>query len=748
MNYFSEDGFIPNNFDICAHYKNKNGEIYFAVADGFVVFHPDKLKEFEYKPSVVLTELTINNLPVNTARDPQFEKSIFTAKEIVLDYSQKDISITFAALDYNQPDKNQYSFYLENYENDWRKPGTEHTAYYTNLDPGDYIFHVKGSNSNGVWNDYPTSLRIILNPPWWQTWWAYSMYTLIFIGLVFILRRYEMSRVHLKNQIRLDETKLKEREKVDQMKSTFFANISHEFRTPLTLILGPLSRLTESESDKSKKHSLEIMQRNGQRLLRLINQLLDFSRLESGKMKLKADKGDIVSFVKGILMSFQSLAEHKKITVRFISKEKRINLYFDREKAEKIFVNLLSNAFKFTPEYGRISVKVQNGEKDITIKVKDTGVGISPDKLPHIFNRFYQADDSLTRDREGTGIGLAFTKELVGLHHGSIGVMSTLNKGAEFTVTLKKGNKHLKTDQISEAEDRRLDTVEYIHGGNNFEGDSRSRISDSSLRSSVSGIQPPTSAGTSPTILVVEDNQDMSSYIFETLHYDFQVKIAVDGQEGIMLAKKCLPDLIISDLMMPKMDGYQLCDELKRDEKTSHIPIILLTAKAEKQDKLTGLQMGADDYLIKPFDSQELQIRIQNLIEQRQKLRDKFIKKLSIEPGEISVTSMDEAFLKKAFDVIKDNMDNGELDTIFFAREFGMSRSHLNAKLKALTGFATREFISHMRLKQAAKLIEANHGSISEIAYMVGFNSLSHFSKIFRKTFGMLPSVYNTQVKS
>jgi signal transduction histidine kinase/AraC-like DNA-binding protein len=723
-----EDGLRTNDFSFWSHFKNEQGEIYFGTFDGFVVFHPDSIKEFGFIPNVILTEIKINNEKIQTTKNGQLKRSIFTAEEITLNHDQNDISLTFASLNYNLPMRNLFSYMLENYDNDWRPESQRNFAEFSNLDPGEYIFKVKGSNSDGVWNEKPTALRIIILPPWWKTWWAYSFYVLISLGLIYILRRYEMNRIRHKNQVKIEETKLKEREHVDRIKSTFFANISHELRTPLTLILGPLTKLAASEPDEKKKRSLSIMQRNADRLLRLINQLLDFSKLESGKLNLQASKGDIVPFVKGLLMSFQSLAEQKHINYRFTSDQESIELYFDRDKAEKIFTNLISNAFKFTPAYGEIKVKISKNENDVRIKVKDTGQGISPEKLPHIFDRFYQADDSLTRNQEGTGIGLALTKELVELHHGTIEVISKLNHGTEFSITLPDGKGHLSQDEIVAedivlSEEPALPPETTISIGEQESLDLQKTDSDT-------------------IVLVVEDNADMRSYIRETLHPTYKVVEAFDGAEGVECAREIIPDLIISDIMMPQKDGYQLCSEIKQDESTSHIPVILLTAKAERKDKLAGLQLGADDYLIKPFDSQELQIRVKNLIEIRLKLQALF-KDGNVNPRvEKLLSPVDQRFMERVMEIISNNLADEQFDVRQFSHDIGMSGTQLRRKMNALTGQSPNQFIRSQRLKEAAHLIREEQQTVSEAAYQSGFNSLSYFSKCFQEEFGKLPSEY------
>jgi signal transduction histidine kinase/ligand-binding sensor domain-containing protein/AraC-like DNA-binding protein len=730
--YDERDEFIPEGqhgrFDQVL-YRGKSGTMYYGGVNRFVTFDPDRLEDNPNPPPIVITNFLFHNKPVDIAKDSPLKGSIIETKLIELPYDGNILSFEFAALDFTNPSKNQYAYKMTGVDDEWvYTDATRRYANYTNLDPGEYIFTVKASNSDGIWNEKGTSIRIIINPPWWKTWWAYSFYVLFFLGLIYSLRRYEMNRVRLRNQVKIEEAKRKEREQVDQMKSTFFTNISHEFRTPLTLILGPLTKLAASESDENKKHNLRIMQRNAGRLLRLINQLLDFSKLESGKMNLQASEGDIVSFVKGLLMSFQSLAEQKHINYHFASDQRLIELYFDRDKAEKIFTNLISNAFKFTPTHGEITVSIAKNEHDVRIGVKDTGQGISAEKLPHILDRFYQADDSLTRNQGGTGIGLALTKELVELHHGTIEVTSKPNHGSEFLITLPTGRSHLTEDQIV-AEDFILseEPTTPIEPAEAFEASQTKDLQKTDSET---------------IVLVVEDNADMRSYIRETLYPAYKVVEAFDGVEGVECAMEIIPDLIISDLMMPKKDGYQLCNEIKQDEATSHIPVILLTAKAERKDKLAGLELGADDYLIKPFDSQELQIRVKNLIEIRRKLQAAFKdSKVSFREEKL-LSPVDQRFLERVMAIISDKLADEHFDVKQFSYKIGMSGTQLRRKMNALTGQSPNQFIRSMRLKEAARLIREEQQTVSEAAYLTGFNSLSYFSKCFKEEFGRAPSEY------
>lgn len=739
--YFKEDGFLTDEFSYQASTKGKDGELIFGSMHGVVAFYPDSIKDSGYIPPVVVTDFRINNTGVSIGKDSPLKKHISVSDEITLTHDQNDISITFAALDYSHPERNQYTFFLENFEEDWRPPGLERTAYYTNLDPGDYVFRVKGTNGDDVWNDEGASVKITILPPWWQTGWAYTLYAVLFLLTLYGLRRFELKRVQLRNELEkwsFESRKLKE---VDELKSRFFANISHEFRTPLTLILGPLERLLGEDFPDSAKKQFSLMKRNAQRLRQLINQLLDLSKVEAGKMKLAAKPGDIVSIVRTMVLSFSSLADRKGIELVFDSSQERIATYFDQEKLENIISNLLSNALKFTPEGGKISVQLalsdnkSSGIKSITdhcllIIVEDTGPGIPETQREKIFDRFYQLDGSRTREQEGTGIGLALTKEFVELHHGEIRVDSEVGNGAIFTVTLPLGRDHLSYEEIAEP-DRIEETRESAKPEEIFAEDSDyPEDGKDGSRQAV--------------VLIVEDNHDMRYYVCECLADGYDLLQAENGESGLEMAIAKMPDLVISDIMMPVMDGLEFCEKLKADIRTSHIPVILLTARASGESKVEGLETGADDYLIKPFDVKELQVRVRNLIAQRQQLRERFQKEVILGSGQIEISSADEKFLEKVTQIVQTYMVDPDFSIAIFAREAGLSRMQLHRKLQALTGLSASRFIRTLRLKQAAELLKQQTGNISEIAFQVGFNSLSHFNRSFREQFNKSPSEYNS----
>lgn len=554
---------------------------------------------------------------------------------------------------------------------------------------------------------------------------------LLVIGLLgFLVYKFQRLRNRKNAQLLATQHVVTQKlQELDRAKSRFFANISHEFRTPLTLITGPLKELYDNRY-KGDPHSMYgLMLRSSNRLLGLINQLLDLSKIESGKMTLKPAKYELVSFLKPILASYDSLAQSHLIDFNIKTPSDAVWLYFDADKLEKIVHNLVSNAFKFTKEGGMVAVElvVSENEEVVHIIIEDTGEGIPPDQLDYIFDRFYQVDTTQTYEKEGTGIGLALAKELVELHQGKIRVESNVNEGSSFSVALPMGKAHLPASEIQER------------------GPYKYQLSQEEVISETLGTSFVKDTNRALEVLIVEDNSDMRQFLRHTLDLYYQVFEAADGIEGWDAALENLPDLIISDVMMPKMDGVELCEKLKKDQRTSHIPVILLTAKVDKDSKLAGLEIGADDYLAKPFDSDELLILLKNRIEQRQNLRERFSKEITVQPKDITITSADEQFLKLALDIVEQHMSDFNFNVKMLREEMGVSRMQLQRKIKALTDQSPVEFIRVLRLKRAVQLISQRQDNITQITYEVGFNNLSYFAKCFKEHFGLSPSEYASQ---
>jgi signal transduction histidine kinase/DNA-binding response OmpR family regulator/streptogramin lyase len=740
--------------------KDLDGRLYFAGGNGVLSFLPEDIRQNPNIPPIRITDFSVFPKHVELDTAIQYKRSI------VLDYNQNMFSFDFAALNFTNPEKNQYAYKMEGLIDDWIQIGTERTASFTNLDPGEYVFRVKGSNNHGVWNEEGTSVKVIILPPWWRSSWAYIAYFILVLSVLYALRQYDLKRQRLKHQLALEHEYTENLQEIDRMKSRFFANISHEFRTPLTLILGPIKKWLPQLRNRNLKQDLMMMQRNANRLFRLINQLLDLSRLESGGMTLQVREADITQMLRGYVQSFESLARIKKINLEFIAEPESIKTFVDRDKIEKIMYNLLSNAFKFTPENGEVIVclslrgdlhkgrstkqspsvgnkeiaasspllgtrndksKIQNPKsKFLKISVTNTGSYIPPENINRIFDRFYQANVSEIRGHEGSGIGLALTKELVELHHGQIRVDSHIDTGTIFTIHLPLGKEHLNEQQISDSPISFPDNIEEAF----------------LYETMTAGESRPKNRKNLPLVMIVEDNPDVRFYIRGHLEHSFRIAESSDGKEGLETAIKKIPDLIISDVMMPGMDGFELCRKLKTDERTSHIPVILLTARATTEDKIGGLETGADDYLTKPFDAQELQARIRNLIKQREKLRAHYARHLKFDQQLQTGNIANHAFHDRAIQVVERHLADEEFDVTDFAREMDYSRSQLTRKLEALTGMAPSRFIRMQRLVQASKMLGHEEVNISQVAYACGFNNLSYFSRSFKAQFGQLPSDY------
>lgn len=539
-------------------------------------------------------------------------------------------------------------------------------------------------------------------------------------------------------------------EELDKLKSRFFANISHEFRTPLTLIIGPVEQMLAGKFKGDINKQYRRILRNCKRLLRLINQLLDIASLEAGQMKLQASKSDVVIFLKNIVAAFESLAMRSGITLTFHAHEKTLQLFFDADKMEKILINLLSNAFKYTSEGDEIHVicRLANPPKPeksdahtphprmnqfVNVQIRDTGSGIAPERIPFIFDRFYHEESSHMSDQIGSGIGLALTKELVELHHGIISVESNLDKGTVFDIYLPMGSAHLSSSEVLEEPHQGFPSTSVEFG---LVLEAFSSVEDNTEKPEVADDKKP------DIVLIVEDNPDMLAYLKESLADEYSILTAENGEAGLAIGLAKIPDLIISDVMMPVMDGYALCQNLKNDERTSHIPVILLTARADAESKIAGLETGADDYLSKPFIAKELRVRVKNLIETRRKLWDIFHYSNSLDLREIAHSSKDLLFFERAIAVISAHLSEPDFETDDFGKEIGLSRSQLNRKIKAVTGQPPHMFIRTLRLKHAAKLLQHHSGNISEIAYEVGFSNPSHFAKVFKEMFSNSPSEY------
>jgi signal transduction histidine kinase/ligand-binding sensor domain-containing protein/DNA-binding response OmpR family regulator len=745
VNYTIADGIIGGDFNLTAAFKDEAGMIFMGAIEGLNYFDPAFIERSPYVPPVIISDFQIFNRSVSTD-DLVFNdyKSIIYTDHITITHDQNVFSFRLAALDYNAPSSIEYAYMMEGFDQDWVYGGSRRFITYTNLNPGEYTFKARSTNSDGVWNDQIISMRVIITPPWWQTGWAMILYILVFVGGMWGIIHFQASRTKLQAELKMQEFESRHLREVENMKSRFFTNLSHEFRTPLTLIKGPLEQLINGRINDNATEYYKLLLRNTEKLQHLIDQLLELSQLEAETIPLKTDEYDLVDVLRALTDSFIPLAEQKRITLTFRSDTDRIPALFDSDKFEKIINNLLSNAFKFTPAGGCITVDIsreiepsiihQTGSEIAVVSISDTGIGIHENYRQSIFDRFYQVEDSSKRNYGGSGIGLALVKELVTLHKWGISVTDREGGGSVFSIRIPvlKSCKGV------------YPAHKYMSGGTTEDielNESHEKIENDGI-----GYKDSSHTGNSskPTVLIVEDSADLRIFLSDLLRNEYDVIQAENADDGLTFARDTMPDLILSDIMMPGTDGIECCQRLKTDWQTSHIPVILLTAKALQDDKIQGLQTGADDYITKPFDADELTVRIRNLIEMRRRLRDKFRREGSLQPESVVSNSIDEEFMRTLMYTIEENLNNEDFNSEVLAQKLFVSRSQLHRKLQALTGQAPGEFIRIYKLKRAAQMIVENKLSITQIAYEVGFGSPAQFTRAFKKYFSCLPSEYNS----
>ena len=710
---FITNGLPSQRFDRAA-LKASDGRLIFGGSSVLYSFFPDRVNGNPIPPELVFKGLRISGQPYEIG-----QHGVENPRKIILGHQQNDVSFEYVGLHYGNPSKNRYKYRLEPLDFDWIEGGTQRTARYANLDPGEYNFRVMGSNDNNIWNNTGASVQLLIKPAWWARWWAYLIYAFVCCSSVYLFYHFQLSK-----KLALAESK--QQKEINRLKNRLYTNISHEFRTPLTVILGMTDELQTGIAKSAfngAEASLQMIRRNGLNLLQLVNQMLDLSKLESGASGLKLQQADMIPYVKYLCESFSSLAESSDLKLTVHAEIDSLWMDFDAQKISIILTNLLSNAIKFTVSGGTIIVHlnhiVKNESAYFFLKVKDNGFGIPENEMKYIFNRFYQVNSSTTRYGGGTGIGLSLTKEYVELMNGTIAVTSIEGQGSEFTVQIP----------ITQDADR--------HSAIILPTDFQK------IEFSTKGIDLNNTSNTTselPLALIIEDNQDVANYLQICLNTKYHTIIAKDGLEGIKKAYQTIPDIIISDVIMPKKDGFEVCAVLKSDPRTDHIPIILLTAKATTQDRLHGLSQGADAYLPKPFNKEELFIRIDMLILVRQKLIEKIQKEGIDQFLNKGPSQPENLFLQKLLNIIHEEMGNSYFGITILAEKLHLSESQMYRKLKALTGKSTAVFIRSVRLQKARALIREGESTISEIAYDVGFNDPSWFSRAYKEEFGCTPS--------
>jgi signal transduction histidine kinase/DNA-binding response OmpR family regulator len=704
-------------------------------------FNPNKIVKKKKELPVYLTDFKIFNKPVDPLqKGSPLTKAISETKEITLQYDQSVFTIDFIGINYSFPTRNEYAYYLEGLEDSWNYVGNKRSATYTNLTPGNYVFRVKSVEKNGVWNTKPLELKIEILPPWWKTTFAYLFYLLFILTLVYFVNKYFQNRFIERQMIQFERENAIQVEKLNKKKLQFFTNISHEFRTPLTLIINPLEDIIKNKSldlPDVVMNKLYIIHKSSDRLSRLINELMDFNKLQFNKINLQVQKIEVVSFTNNIVGYFEEEAASRSIDLKFESSVDSLYDWLDSKMFEKIIFNIISNAFKVTADNGAIKVRIDANQKlsylpladtndkveTFEITIEDTGAGLNRKDIKRIFDRFYQVNNLNKTYYGSTGIGLEVVRGFVELHKGKIEVDSTLGIGTKFTVIFPLGNEFFNESEI-------------------LEDDHQSAVRETLIQTPTlqqSTISTDGEANKTHTILIVEDNAELRNYLKDELKNIYKVLVAVNGQKGYELAKEKLPDLILTDVIMPVMNGLELCKNIKADLKTSHIPLLMLSAKALVQDKLEGIDSGADMYMSKPFDMDILKSSLSQLINSRQIMFNKFYKGITKNAKE-KTTTVDNEFIQKTLNFIHENISESDLSVEVLASKVYLSRSQLYRKLKSLTGVSVNEFIRNVRLEKAKELIQLGNNNINEICYKVGFTSPSYFTKCYKAKFGHLPT--------
>lgn len=730
-NFTESDGLQSNQFNSFSYCRTSSGQMYFGGINGITTFRPELLIDNPYTPSVVITKLELFNKAVRPDDATGIlSENINRTQSITLLSWQTAFSIEFVVSNYISGKHNTFAYKLEGFDKEWYYLTDKRTVSYSNLPQGKYTFLVKAANSDGKWNNTPTELEIIVLPVWYKTWWAILLFTAIFVAFVRFVFRFFWMRKSMETELEMERRDKEHQEEINQMKMRFFINISHELRTPLTLILAPLQEVIGKITDRWTRGQLEYIQRNANRLLHLVNQLMDYRRAELGVFELKIRKGNAHQLIYENFLYYDKLARHKGVQYTLHSEIEDKEVWFDPNYLELIVNNLLSNAFKYTDNGQSITVFLKEKDGNLLLKVSDTGVGIPINKQAKVFERFYQIES----EHVGSGIGLSLVQRLVELHHGQIELESEEGKGSTFSVSLPQDLSLYETN-------------EYASDGTSQEEEDASHSTNSKEMYFIDTqkVENETTNSTDKkrgTILIVEDNAEINHYLSNGLADVFNTIEAYNGEEALEILKDNEVDVIISDVMMPVMDGIKLCKCVKQNIRTCHIPVIILSAKTDIKDQMEGLQVGADDYIPKPFSLSVLTSKVQNMMRTRRRMLERYSKSIEVEPEKITFNVMDEELIKRAVAIVEKNMDNIEFSTDEFAREMNMSRSNLHLKLKAITGESAIDFIRKIRFSEAAKLLKEGRYTIAEVSTMVGFNTPSYFATSFKKYFGCLPTEY------
>ena len=731
-NFNKEDGLSSNKFNYNSVFQDAE-LLYFGGLNGVNYFNPENIQYNEELPQIYLKDLKLANelVLIDDIKSP-LKKSLSTTEKLTLNYNQSFFSIEYVGVNYTRSENNQYAYFLEGFDEKWNYVGSKTNATFTNVPAGNYVFKVKASNNDGLWNEIPRELNIEILPAWWNSNLAWLIYLLTFITISYISYRVFIERIRERRILKFEREEHKQLEALNSKKIQFFTNISHEFRTPLTLILNPLNDIIKGDFNslsQATKNKLEIIHKNSNRLSRLINELMDFRKLQFNKMSVNASKIDLIPFIEEVSSHFEEEANEKNIILSVDFSEKPINVWGDPSMLEKIIFNLLSNAFKVTPTNGMVSIYISKKNnkvnfplvdpekllETIEITIEDTGAGIKKENINKIFDRFYQVTEFDKQYYGGTGIGLEVVRNFIELHKGKIEVSSKLNIGTQFKIQLPKGNKHLET----------INNKERIKANTN-----------DNLQTKLNAFESSNNKSKDKKLLIIDDNSELRSYLKNELDVNYNILLAENGKIGFELANKHIPDIIITDVMMPVIDGIELCRMIKNDLRTSHIPIMMITAKGMEIDKIKGIDSGADVYLQKPFNMNVLKSHLKQLISTRKILFKKYLSGIDFSEN---TTSLDQEFILNVLNYINKNISDNNLNVENLADELLLSRSKLYRKIKALTGLTANEFIRNVRLEKSKEILENSEFSISEICYKVGFSSPSYFTKCFKLQYGVLP---------
>lgn len=745
-NYERANGVDAREFTLHGGVNMPDGSICFTANDGFLTFEPLNMQVNKFVPPLVFKHLSVNNKPVTPGDETGILSVVLDdVSELHLDYDKNNITISYQALNYTFSKMNRYLYKMEGYDKDWNDAGGRTSAYYTNLRPGAYTFHVRGSNNDGIWNEEGRSLRIVIHPPLWATWYAYLFYILVITTIIGVILYYVVLRRQLSENLRMEQLDKRRQEEFHQSKLRLFTNFSHELRTPLMLIITPFEELVKQMNLPGElRERLGIIYKNAQKLLLLVNQMMDLQKNQTGNMELKVSEGNVCEFIKEIYYAFKQIAQTNEINFYLNCQPKDITGWYDKSLLEKLVFNLLSNAFKYTPSGKDINMLVEcrsydeldeehrvdvfkkdgiNNTRYMMLRIADSGVGIPKEERDKIFMPFYQVPEASVSNVPGTGIGLSLVYSIVKLCRGNIFLEDMDHSGACFVVILPISRDAFKDDEIgtSVSEDIIIENIE---------------------EEPPQETAPDKDASQRYRILLVEDDKDVRQYLHNSLESEYDVIEASDGIKGFDKVLSHFPDLVLSDIMMPKRNGLELCAMIKNDMRTGHIPVVLMTARSMVMHIKEGFSAGADDYIIKPFNMDVLRMRIRSLLESRARLKRLYGKRFSPEEIGIEVVSADERFSQKLFEVIEKNISDQNLDVQMLCREIGISRANLYRKLKSITELSPTELIRNKRLEVAAKMLKESDMSVSEISMVLGFNSHSYFSNSFKSFYGYTPTQF------